>query len=86
MSKAISSYPEHQRQMVIDRRVRQYNPKGPNGIGVLGAMDYYWKKNGYVEPRVTLPGGQKLDDVQAPIGFDEEPAGVEKIKHKVLAR
>ena len=44
MSKSISSYPEHMRQMVTDRRMRQYNPKGPNGCGVLAAKDAYDKQ------------------------------------------
>lgn len=43
MSKAIASYPEHQRPMVIARRMRQYDPKGANGCGVLAAKDYFDK-------------------------------------------
>lgn len=37
MSKAIASYPEHMRPMVIQRRMRAYDPKGNNGIGTLAA-------------------------------------------------
>lgn len=86
MSKAIASYPEHMRQMVIDRRVRQYNPKGPNGCGVLAAMDYMTKRLGKKPPQVNLSDGRNVDDIPEPIGFDSEPAPFEKIKHKVLAR
>lgn len=45
MSKAIASYPEHQRPMVIARRMKQYDPKGINGCGVLAAKDYFDKHN-----------------------------------------
>lgn len=66
MSKGIMSYPEHQRQIVIDRRVRQYNPKGPNGCGVLGAMDYFTRRLGKKPPQVTLSDGRSVDDIEEP--------------------
>jgi len=44
MSKGIATYPENMRQHVIDRRMRAYNPKGPNGIGTLAAKAAYDKR------------------------------------------
>lgn len=44
MSKAISSYRDSEKLAVIERRLKQYNPKGPNGLGVLAAVDYYNKR------------------------------------------
>lgn len=50
MSKSIASYPESMRATVVARRMRQYNPKGGNGIGVLAAYDHYSKHlNGHPE-------------------------------------
>lgn len=46
MSKPISSYPEHQRDMVVDRRMRQYDGTegASNGCGVLAAKSHYDRK------------------------------------------
>lgn len=46
MSKSIASYPEHMRSTVISRRMRNYDPKGGNGLGTLAAHDYYSKHLG----------------------------------------
>ena len=44
MSKPIASYPSHQQSTVISRRMRQYDPKGSNGMGTLAAKAAYDKK------------------------------------------
>ncbi len=44
MTRSIRSYPEHQRLMVVQRRMRAYDPKGENGCGTLAAHDYHIKK------------------------------------------
>lgn len=46
MSKSIASYPDSMRSVVIARRMRNYDPKGGNGIGTLAAKDYYDKHLG----------------------------------------
>lgn len=66
MSKAIRSYPEAFRETVIARRVRQYNPKGSNGCGVLAAMDIYLRRLGKAVPQVTLSDGRSVDDIEEP--------------------
>ncbi len=43
MSKAISSYPKAMQPMVIQRRMRVYDPKGNNGLGTLSAKAAYDK-------------------------------------------
>lgn len=50
MSKALASYPEHIRGAVITRRMKQYDPKGGNGLGTLAAHDYYVRHLGASEP------------------------------------
>lgn len=37
MTKPISSYPKEMQIRVIERRMRQYDPKGFNGLGTLSA-------------------------------------------------
>lgn len=41
MSKAIASYPEHMRPVVVARRMKAYDPQGFNGIGTLAAKEQY---------------------------------------------
>lgn len=45
MSKGIASYPEHMRPVVVARRMKQYDPDGFNGIGVLAAKAQYDRQN-----------------------------------------
>lgn len=46
MSKSIASYPSHMQAQVVARRMKQYDPKGINGCGVLAAKDFYDKNMG----------------------------------------
>lgn len=53
MTKAIRSYPEKMQSAVVARRMRQYDPKGPNGLGVLSAKAVYDKQT---TKRITKAG------------------------------
>lgn len=57
MSRGIASYPEHMRSVVIDRRMRAYDPKGFNGIGTLAAKDGHDKS--LAKPAKKRKGGTK---------------------------
>lgn len=50
MTKSIASYAKSEQSVVIARRMREYSPKGGNGIGTLAAHDYYVKHLGASEP------------------------------------
>lgn len=56
MTKAIRSYPGHMQEVVIARRMQQYDPDGFNGMGVLSAVAIYEKRRG---SRYTVPTTQK---------------------------
>lgn len=70
VSKPISSYPERMRQAVVDRRMRQYDPKGGNGLGVLAAKAQYERRLGRAfvpEPKPEPEEGEQeqYDDTDA---------------------
>lgn len=53
MSKGIRSYPESQRALVVARRMRQYNPKGTNGLGTLAAKAQYDREQSKIQTAVN---------------------------------
>ena len=46
MTKPIRNYPEHLRPMVVQRRMKNYDPKGHNGNGTIAAFREYERQLG----------------------------------------
>lgn len=74
MTKAIASYPDWQRPAVVARRMRQYNPNGPNGMGVLAAK----AQNDRDQAKIQRENDARLfDNARKKAGRKIQPTGDE---------